>query len=459
MLLLATLFSAVLAADSIELPSAPDRSLIDDADLKPFGINDEQRLFRHIITDYDTSVRPVYNASKVVNIFMGLTLTHIFNIDERNQVLELNVWVEQSWNDERVFWEPEEYGNISKLTVGADYIWKPDIVLYNNARDFSRGFVDTNLHIMNDGSVQWAPPAKVYSICRMRTEFFPFDDQICLLEFGSWVYDKSQLDIQILERYDGKDPFTQDSFSENGEWEIVANRTRKLLRGRNSIYPTIIFELHLRRRVLYFVFNIIVPCIMLSVLTMVQFVLPCESCEKITLGLTVLLAYSVFSFNIAESMPETSEAVPLIAIYLTSIMGISALSVCFSVGVLNMRHGSENQHKVPAFLDFIAFKMLAKIFGDFGYSKNSVKPNGYLQAEDLSKDLFDANMVTRLKAEEEADKLMHHWSTVANIFDRFFFWFIFFLTISSSVTLLIICPRFSQRSFEPYADENGSIVY
>lgn len=167
---------------------------------------------------------------------------------------------------------------------------------------------------MNDGSVQWAPPAKVYSICRMRTEFFPFDDQICLLEFGSWVYDKSQLDIQILERYDGKDPFTQDSFSENGEWEIVANRTRKLLRGRNSIYPTIIFELHLRRRVLYFVFNIIVPCIMLSVLTMVQFVLPCESCEKITLGLTVLLAYSVFSFNIAESMPETSDAVPLIGL-------------------------------------------------------------------------------------------------------------------------------------------------
>lgn len=35
---------------------------------------------RHIIADYDTSVRPVFNASSVVNIFMGLTLTHIFNI-------------------------------------------------------------------------------------------------------------------------------------------------------------------------------------------------------------------------------------------------------------------------------------------------------------------------------------------------------------------------------------------
>ena len=69
--------------------------------------------------------------------------------------------------------------------------------------------------------------------------------------------------------------------------------------------------------------------------------LPCESGEKVTLGLTVLLAYSVFSFNIAESMPETSEVIPLIAIYLMAIMGISALSVGFSVFVLNVRHGAE----------------------------------------------------------------------------------------------------------------------
>lgn len=47
-------------------------------------------------------------------------------------------------------------------------------------------------------------------------------------------------------------------------------------------------------------------------LTLMQFWLPCESGEKVTLGLTVLLAYSVFSFNIAENMPETSEVIPLI---------------------------------------------------------------------------------------------------------------------------------------------------
>jgi len=432
----------------VELPEVPDRSTIDDKDLEKFGVSDEQRLFRHILRGYDTSVRPVFNASKIVNVFMGLTLTHIFNIDERNQVLALNVWVEQCWNDERIRWEPSEYGNISKLTVGANYVWRPDIVLYNNARDFSRGFVDTNLHITNDGFVQWAPPAKVHSICRMETEFFPFDDQHCALEFGSWIYDSTQMDLQILERYDGKAPFTIDSFTENGEWEIVANRTRKLLRGRNSIYPTIIFELHLRRRMLYFLYNIIVPCIMLSILTITQFILPCESCEKITLGLTVLLAYSVFSFNIAENMPETSDAVPLIAIYLMAIMAISGLSVCFSVGVLNMRHGADSKYRIPFILDFIGFKILAKIFGGDKSATSEVITNKKIEPKDILKDLLDYNGVNQVKEEKPSDDAIQRWSQLSNIFDRFFFCLVSIMTLSTTITLLLVCPRFSERTFE-----------
>ncbi|MCP9264085.1 Nicotinic acetylcholine receptor non-alpha subunit 27 [Dirofilaria immitis] len=260
LLLISSLLAQTNAA--VKLPNTPNRTEISDGALKQYGMNDEQRLFKHIIRittfPYDQ---------------FGMQA-------QLNQVLTLNVWVEQIWRDERIRWDPVEFGNISKLTVGKKYLWTPDIVLYNNARDFSRGFVDTNLHIMNNGDTQWAPPAKVYSICKLDVRYFPFDDQFCLLEFGSWIYDQSQLDVQIMERFDGKNPFTRDSFIENGEWEIVANRTRKVLRGRQTAFSTIVFELHLRRRVLYFIYNIIAPCFMLSMLTMMQFLLPCESGEK-----------------------------------------------------------------------------------------------------------------------------------------------------------------------------------
>jgi len=47
---------------------------------------------------------------------------------------------------------------------------------------------------------------------------------------------------------------------------------------------------------------------MLSVLTCLVFCLPPDSGEKIALGITVLLAFSVFMLAIAEKMPETSES-------------------------------------------------------------------------------------------------------------------------------------------------------
>jgi nicotinic acetylcholine receptor len=51
---------------------------------------------------------------------------------------------------------------------------------------------------------------------------------------------------------------------------------------------------------------------MLSVLTCLTFYLPTESGEKVSLGLTVLLSFSVFMLLIAEAMPATSEFIPLI---------------------------------------------------------------------------------------------------------------------------------------------------
>ena len=40
--------------------------------------------------------------------------------------------------------------------------------------------------------------------------------------------------------------------------------------------------------------------------------MPPDSGEKIALGVTVILAFSVFMLAIAERMPETSESIPLI---------------------------------------------------------------------------------------------------------------------------------------------------
>ena len=100
-----------------------------------------------------------------------------------------------------------------------------------------------------------------------------------------------------------------------GEWKLLASWT--VLSSLtypccDETYYDLKFYFHIRRRTLYYTYNVIIPCIMLSILTCLTFYLPTESGEKVSLGLTVLLAFSVFMLLIAESMPATSEFIPLI---------------------------------------------------------------------------------------------------------------------------------------------------
>ncbi|KAL0271135.1 UNVERIFIED_CONTAM: hypothetical protein PYX00_008327 [Menopon gallinae] len=49
----------------------------------------------------------------------------------KNQIMTTNLWVEQSWYDYKLRWDPKEYGGVHMLHVPSDHIWRPDIVLYN----------------------------------------------------------------------------------------------------------------------------------------------------------------------------------------------------------------------------------------------------------------------------------------------------------------------------------------
>ncbi len=167
--------------------------------------------------------------------------------------------------------------------------------------------------VRHDGLVFWSPPARLRSSCKVDITFFPFDKQECHLKFGSWTYDKAQVDI-----IQSRDVVDMNNYISNGEWLHLSSRVvRKEVQYpiSDAYYPDVTIYIKIQRRILYYILNIILPCVWLNMLSLLAFCLPPDAGEKITLGITVLLSYSVFMLLVAESMPPTSEFVPLIGQY------------------------------------------------------------------------------------------------------------------------------------------------
>ena len=68
----------------------------------------------------------------------------------------------------------------------------------------------------------------------------------------------------------------------------------------------------IKRRPLFYVFNMIMPSILITFVGFLGFLIPPDSGEKVSMGVTTLLSMTVFLMVIADSMPPNSDAVPLI---------------------------------------------------------------------------------------------------------------------------------------------------
>lgn len=182
-----------------------------------------------------------------------------------------------------------------------------------SADDYTTGFMPINAMIMSNGIIFWSPPARLRSSCKVDITYFPFDIQTCHLKFGSWTYNMAQVDLVSQ-----SEEANLQNYVTNGEWllkSIKVVRMETVYPIGNEVYPDVKVFIVIQRRILYYVLNIIFPCFWLNVLSVLTFCLPPDAGEKITLSITVLLSYSVFMLLVAESMPPTSEYVPLIGKY------------------------------------------------------------------------------------------------------------------------------------------------
>ncbi|KAL7858011.1 hypothetical protein AOLI_G00181130, partial [Acnodon oligacanthus] len=303
----------------------------------------QRRLYKDLMRNYNPLERPVYNDSQSLTVHFSFSLMQIMDVDEKNQVLTTNIWLQLYWVDYYLQWNTTDYPGVTNVRFPDNQIWRPDILLYNSADERFDATFHTNVLVNSSGYCQYLPPGIFKSTCYIDVRWFPFDVQRCDLKFGSWTYGGWSLDLQMLDA-------DITGYIANGEWDLVevpGRRNERFYDCCKEPYPDVTFTVVMRRRTLYYGLNLLIPCVLISTLALLVFLLPADSGEKISLGITVLLSLTVFMLLVAEIMPATSDSVPLIAQYFATTMVIVGLSVIATVLVLQYHHHDPDGGKMP----------------------------------------------------------------------------------------------------------------
>lgn len=186
---------------------------------------------------------------------------------------------------------------------------------------------------------------------------------------------ENQVDVVPSEK-----PLTSDKYIESTEWHLVSAWKHRQTANYTCCEKPISFievEMMIRRKPLFYAFNLITPCLIFLTVILLGFCLPPESKERITLNITVLLAMAVFVQLMSKSLPRNADTTPLLGHFYITIMIEIALSLVATCFVLNLHH--RNLGVVPTWVDIVVLHWLATVL----CVRRPFKDYNILKKEDL----------------------------------------------------------------------------
>ncbi|KAK6190689.1 hypothetical protein SNE40_002495 [Patella caerulea] len=373
------------------------------------GATDEdvERLFEDKVKKGNSKIRPVKNQSERVEVEMSLFMVAILDVNEVQQSVEATIWMKVFWKNELLVWNPSDYGNLTLIYPPKENMWKPDLAMSNGYNELAPVGLDfVLLKSCHDGQTVWTPGQKVHFLCKIDVSKFPFDTQTCNMEFLNWAGTKEETSLKY------RDPEIELPYGHvaypNSEWTVTERRTEKADQNEHEKIKVIVV---LKRRSLSLVLTVLLPVLLLAFLNVFVFLLPTESGEKLSFAVTVLLSQAVFLSFISGLMPQTSDTISGLSIYISVQLVLSSLYVLITCCTLRIYHRDTDACPLP--------RWFLKILSLPVHSDSSVYP---VKEKDST-------------LETIADRVTG--SQVSLRLDRICFWFFFVIVILMTTVFLL----------------------
>uniref|UniRef100_A0A671XC29 Uncharacterized protein n=2 Tax=Sparus aurata TaxID=8175 RepID=A0A671XC29_SPAAU len=316
-------------------------------------------------------LRPVKNYKDPIIVTLDVVLYAILNVREKDQQLVPYIWIDMWWKNEFISWDPNDFCNITSITLPTELLWKPDITI-EEMTEMDRTPPNPFLIISNDGEIEITDNKVPVSACRMRVYKFPFDIQTCNLSFKSFVH--TDKEIQLVGYLNSSEivEWTHKLMHNQYEWLFV-----NLTVHRNNIsyfhlnQSVVIYTISIKRRAGLYVINFMLPILFFVGLDLASFMISDSSGEKLGFKITVLLAITVMQLILNDILPSSSNRIPLIASYCIGIFGLMMLSLLETVLVMFLLHKDtkEEAEKQQSMIE------------DCGYKEGDVSINNSYRGE------------------------------------------------------------------------------
>ena len=305
-------------------------------------LQDAKTLQADLTNGYNKRLRPVLNQDDKVTVNVGLVMVALQEFDEVLEKFSIVGVFELRWQDENMIWDPANYNGINNTILGYEDVWKPELILTNPSDKLDSFGKDWQvIRFRSDGWAEWFPADLIKATCSVNVYYFPFDIQECKIETYVWAY--AIFEVQLNAIYD---TINTALMAEHGSWSVIGTEAKAEVDGMVSKGT---FTLRLERKPQYIIVIVVLPILFLCILNVLVFFLPAESGERVSYSITVLLSIAVFMTIVSDTLPKTSEPLPLISYLLMSSLIISSIIAFITIFNLRLFH-KKSDAAVPNWL-------------------------------------------------------------------------------------------------------------
>ncbi|KAL4236041.1 acetylcholine-gated cation-selective channel [Mactra antiquata] len=322
--------------------------------------NDIVTLRQNLTRGYDPNIVPILNQSEVMNVNFVIYITALPEVNPIGSLVKFTASVNTTWIDEKLTWDPNQHGDIHQVLLTSDSIWLPSIAL-GSGESYQYVNMPKKVLVHHTGRISTLTKQSFTNLCDFKMAHWPFDKHQCKFHFAEIDTEPGKIDLTTNEgNIESKD------FQQLGPW-VYEECITHVSNNKQAIFYTLKFS----RQASFYILAIILPLICIAFLSVLVFMLPCDTGERITFSVTIILAITVFITIMKDEMPKTAQPLPILAYFVSTLILAVFMTTIANACCLVIYHRPETIPINPMFMFLTKMALCQKVQGRVGLTDSN----------------------------------------------------------------------------------------